>query len=306
MRGSWWWWWWWWWWRSSKGTGYQGGACRAIFKTQTDGTNRQVQSKYRQVGAGSRQKQCIPTSQPFWPLGSKAYWAWTIEPLHGLPQKSASVVAVCLLRFSWFGVFGYVCFVFFLGFWLFHSNSQLFEFILTTPHPAKSNKQGPVAATRRRCRSHKQKKRQSSKNCKRKRKSNKKQQKQKREKQQTWQRMTKKESKKIPSFVSLPACFCACLFVEFLSLHTSRFTTQIWQGCFFEDNAPECNAWSSQKNQEKLIEEWRRMYCTCKIKDGTTRNKNDLWKGESFLKCWKVSRWKRNKYYDTDDTNTVT
>ena len=157
MRGSWW-WWWWWWWRSSKGTGYQGGACRAIFKTQTDGTNRQVQSKYRQVGVGSRQKQCIPTSQPFWPLGSKAYWAWTIEPLHGLPQKSASVVAVCLLRFSWFGVFGYVCFVFFLGFWLFHSNSQLFEFILTTPHPAKSNKQGPVAATRRRCRSHKQKK----------------------------------------------------------------------------------------------------------------------------------------------------
>ena len=31
----------------------------------------------------------------------------------------------------------------FWAFGFFHSNSQLFEFILTTPHPSKSNKQGP-------------------------------------------------------------------------------------------------------------------------------------------------------------------
>ena len=30
--------------------------------------------------------------------------------------------------------------------------------------------------------------------------------------------MTNRESKKIPSFVSLPACLCACLFVEILCL----------------------------------------------------------------------------------------
>lgn len=72
----------------------------------------------------------------------------------------------------------------FWAFGFFRSNSQLFEFILTTPHPSKSNKQGPwqprggvVAATSK-------KNGKAAKTAKNKRKSNKQQQKQKREKEQ--------------------------------------------------------------------------------------------------------------------------